>query len=58
MRWVRVTGLPGPVVMKVSVARRELGGAACGRIVEHFSFERMGDQYEAVYVGLVKQGQR
>jgi hypothetical protein len=24
MRWVRVTGLPGPVVVKVSVALREL----------------------------------
>ena len=38
-------------------ARRELGVAACGRIVEHFSFERMVDQYEAVYAGLVKEGQ-
>ena len=27
------------------------------KIVEHFSFERMVDQYEAVYAGLVKQGQ-
>ena len=38
-------------------ARRELGIAACGRIVKHFSFERMVDQYEAVYAGLIKEGQ-
>ena len=37
-------------------ARRELGVAACGRIVEHFSFEGMVDRYEAVYAGLVKEG--
>ena len=46
------------IIKMVPAARRELGVAACGRIVEHFSFERMVDQYEAVYVGLVKQGQR
>ena len=46
------------IINMVPEARWELGVAACGRIVEHFSFERMVDQYEAVYAGLVKQGQR
>ena len=46
------------IIKMVPAARRELGVAACGRIVEHFSFEHMVDQYEAVYVGLVKQRQR
>ena len=46
------------VIKMAPATRRQLGVAACGRIVEQFSFDRMVDQYEAVYVGLVKQGQR
>jgi glycosyltransferase involved in cell wall biosynthesis len=45
------------IIKMVPETRRALGVAARGRIVEHFSFERMVDQYEAVYAGLVKQGQ-
>ena len=44
------------IIKMVPEARRELGVAACGRIIEHFSFERMVDQYEAVYAHLVKLG--
>ena len=45
------------IIKMVPEARRELGVAACGRIVEHFSFEGMVDRYEAVYAGLLKEGQ-
>jgi len=44
------------ILQMTPAARCALGVMACDRIVEHFSFERMVDQYEQLYTGLVKQG--
>ena len=52
-----VVGLCDLIPERLETLGGELGVAARGSIVGHFSFEHMVDQYEAVYAGLVKQGQ-